>query len=92
MAQGPYLLGERFTATDVLWACALTRIVAFKLVPELPEIMSYLGCINARPAAMRRGDGYGVGGSASLTLRQDASAQYASGSNSTSFKSPRTAA
>ncbi len=50
---GPYILGDRFTAADVLWGTALGWITAFKLVPELPEIMAYVGRINGRPAVAR---------------------------------------
>jgi glutathione S-transferase len=50
---GDYLLGERFSAADVLWGTALAWITAFKLVPELPEIMAYVERVNARPAAQR---------------------------------------
>lgn len=53
LAQGPYLLGERFSALDVLWGTALRWTVAFKLVPELPEIMAYIDRINSRPASIR---------------------------------------
>jgi len=50
---GPYLLGERFSAVDILWATALGWITAFKLVPALPEIVDYIARVNARPAAQR---------------------------------------
>ena len=50
---GPYLLGERFSAADVLWANALGWMTMFKLVPELPEITAYMNRVNARPAARR---------------------------------------
>jgi glutathione S-transferase len=50
---GPYLLGERFSAADVLWANALGRMTMFKLVPELPEIMAYIDRVGSRPAARR---------------------------------------
>jgi glutathione S-transferase len=53
LAKGPYLLGERFSAADVLWGTALGWTTMFKLVPELPEIMSYVQRIGARPAAAR---------------------------------------
>ncbi len=53
LAAGPYLLGDRYTAADALWGYALSWIVAFKLVPELPELAAYLERINARPAAVR---------------------------------------
>jgi glutathione S-transferase len=47
---GTWLLGERFSAADVLWGTALTWTTAFKLVPELPEITAYLARFNAKPA------------------------------------------
>jgi glutathione S-transferase len=50
---GPYLLGERFSAADVLWGSALAWTTAFKLVPELPEIVAYIARVNGRPAAQR---------------------------------------
>ena len=50
LRQGPWLLGERFTAADVLWGTALKWTTSFKLVPELPEIMSYVARVAARPA------------------------------------------
>jgi glutathione S-transferase len=53
LAKGPWLLGERFTAADVLWGSALTWTTGFKLVPELPEIKAYLERFNARPAVAR---------------------------------------
>lgn len=53
LRKGPYLLGERFTAVDVLWGTALGWTTAFKLVPELPEVMAYVARVKARPAAIR---------------------------------------
>jgi glutathione S-transferase len=50
---GDFLLGERFSAADVLWGTALTWMTMFKLVPELPEIMAYVERVKARPAAQR---------------------------------------
>ncbi len=50
LAQGPYLLGERISAADVLWGTALTWTTMFKLVPELPVIKDYISRINERPA------------------------------------------
>jgi glutathione S-transferase len=50
---GPWLLGERFSAADVLWGYALGWTTGFKLVPELPEIMAYIARFNARPAVQR---------------------------------------
>jgi glutathione S-transferase len=53
LAHAPHLLGERFSAADVLWGTALGWTTTFKLVPELPEIMSYVQRVGARPAAAR---------------------------------------
>jgi glutathione S-transferase len=53
LARGPYLLGERFTAADVLWGVALAWTTAFKLVPALPPIQAYIERVNARPAVAR---------------------------------------
>jgi glutathione S-transferase len=50
LARGPYLLGEQFSAVDVLWGTALTWTTAFKLVPDLPVITAYMDRVNARPA------------------------------------------
>ncbi|MGE5387128.1 MAG: glutathione binding-like protein, partial [Betaproteobacteria bacterium] len=52
-AKGPWLLGERFTAADVLWGSALTWVAAFKLIPESPVIQAYIDRFNARPAVQR---------------------------------------
>ena len=53
LAAGPYLLGEKFSAADVLWGTALTWTTMFKLVPELPVITAYMARVNARPAVAR---------------------------------------
>ena len=53
LKRGPWLLGERFSAADVLWGTALTWTTGFKLVPELPEITGYLARFNVRPAVAR---------------------------------------
>jgi glutathione S-transferase len=53
LAKGPYLLGERFSAADVLWGTALAWTTMFDLVPKLPEIIDYANRIGSRPAAAR---------------------------------------
>lgn len=50
---GPWLLGERFSAADILWGYALAWTTAFKLVPELPELTDYIARLDARPAWRR---------------------------------------
>jgi glutathione S-transferase len=53
LGKGPWLLGERFTAADVLWGTALNWTTMFKLVPELPVIRSYIDRVMKRPAMQR---------------------------------------
>ena len=53
LTNGPYLLGERFTAADVLWGTALGWTTMFGLVPKLPEITAYVNRVGSRPAAAR---------------------------------------
>lgn len=50
---GPYLLGERFSAVDVLWGNALNWTTMFKLVPETPVIRAYIDRVLSRPAIKR---------------------------------------
>ncbi len=50
LERGPYVLGERFSAADILWGTALSWTTGFKLVPELPIIQAYTQRIQARPA------------------------------------------
>jgi len=56
LSKGPWLLGETFTAADVLWGTALGWTIGFKLVPELPEFKAYVDRFNARPAVIRAGE------------------------------------
>lgn len=53
LANGPYMLGERFTAVDVLWGGALHWTTMFKLVPETPAIRAYIDRVLTRPAMQR---------------------------------------
>jgi glutathione S-transferase len=53
LAKGPYLLGDRMTAADVLWGTALGWTVAFKIVPEVPVIMDYIKRLTARPSVAK---------------------------------------
>ncbi len=53
LGTGPYLLGETFTAADVLWATALTWTTLFGLIPMSPMIKAYIDRVNARPAVAR---------------------------------------
>ncbi|MEO8527185.1 MAG: glutathione S-transferase N-terminal domain-containing protein [Caldimonas sp.] len=53
LGDGPYLLGERFTAADILWGTALRWTTMFKLVPETPAVKAYIERVTSRPAALR---------------------------------------
>ncbi|HTJ06041.1 MAG TPA: glutathione S-transferase family protein [Caldimonas sp.] len=53
LARGPYLLGDRFSAADVLWGGALRWTTRFKLVPELPVIVDYVARVTSRPSFVR---------------------------------------
>ena len=53
LGSGPYLLGDRFTAADVLWGTALRWTTMFKLVPETPVVKAYVERVTSRPAAVR---------------------------------------
>ena len=53
LEKGPYMLGDTFSAADVLWGTALNWTTMFKLVPELPVIRAYIDRVISRPA-MRR--------------------------------------
>jgi glutathione S-transferase len=53
VSKGPYLLGEQFTAADVVIGSGLRWGMLFKLLPERPEFLSYVGRLAARPALQR---------------------------------------
>lgn len=53
LQRGPYLLGETFSAADVLYGLALNWMTLFKLVPETPLIRAYIDRVIARPAQQR---------------------------------------
>jgi glutathione S-transferase len=51
--KGPYLLGEQFTAADVVIGSGLRWGMMFKGIPERPEFVAYAGRMAERPAARR---------------------------------------
>ena len=53
LAPGPWMLGGRFSAADVLWGTALRWTTMFKLVPESPLFSDYIARVAARPATAR---------------------------------------
>lgn len=53
LEEGPYLLGSRMTAADVLWGTALNWTIGFGVVPNLPVFQRYVERMTARPAFVR---------------------------------------
>ena len=53
IAQGPWLMGDQFTAADVIIGANIRWGTMFKLVPERPEFSAYAARIAARPAVQR---------------------------------------
>ena len=51
--QRPYMLGERFTALDVLWGSALNWMTMFGIAPETPVVRAYIDRVKTRPAVAR---------------------------------------
>lgn len=56
LARGPWLLGDRFTAADVLYGTALGWLTAFGLIDKTPDITNYVERWNARPSVARATD------------------------------------
>ena len=52
-AAKPYLMGEQFTAADVIIGSGLRWGMMFKLLPERPEFAAYVARLNERPALKR---------------------------------------
>lgn len=50
---GPYLMGEQFTAADVVIGSGLRWGMQFKLIPERPEFVAYTQRLAERPALRR---------------------------------------
>ncbi|MEJ8476745.1 glutathione S-transferase family protein [Roseibium algae] len=49
LSTGPYLLGDRFTVADVLWATALMWTMQFGIAPKLQEFTDYTARVFERP-------------------------------------------
>ena len=50
---GPYLMGEQFTAADVVLGSTLRWGMMFGLLPKRPEFVAYVGRLEQRPALKR---------------------------------------
>jgi len=53
VAAGPYLMGEQFTAADVVVGSTLRWGLMFNLVPERAEFADYVERLESRPALQR---------------------------------------
>jgi len=53
VAKRPYLMGEQFTAADVVIGSHIRWGMMFKMIPERPEFTAYAARLAARPAAKR---------------------------------------
>lgn len=58
LAPGPWVLGERFSAADVLWGAGFGWALQFGILPKLPEFEAYAARVAGRPsfASMRAKD------------------------------------
>jgi glutathione S-transferase len=50
VAKGPYILGERFSAADIVVGSGIRWMMLFKLLPERPEFKDYADRVTSRPA------------------------------------------
>jgi glutathione S-transferase len=53
VAKGPWLMGEQFTAADVIVGSGIRWGMMFKMIPERKEFTDYAARIAVRPAAQR---------------------------------------
>lgn len=53
LEHGPWLLGDRFTAPDVLWGTALTWMTGFGLVEASAPVKAYVDRWNSRPSVKK---------------------------------------
>ena len=53
VAKGPYLMGEQFTAADVVVGSTLRWGMMFNLLPKRPEFADYVQRLEQRPALQR---------------------------------------
>jgi len=53
LAKGSYILGERFSAADILWGTALEWMVMFKLIPDIAVINDYVQRVAERPSVQK---------------------------------------
>lgn len=50
LVPGPWLLGDHFSAADVLIGSGIAYMLGFKVLPDRPEFLAYVERVTARPA------------------------------------------
>jgi glutathione S-transferase len=53
VSRGDYLLGDRFSAADVVLGSAIRYGMMFGVIPKRPEFQAYAGRLESRPALQR---------------------------------------
>ncbi|HVZ06061.1 glutathione binding-like protein [Hyphomicrobium sp.] len=53
VSKGSYILGDRFSAADVVVGSGIRWMLMFKLIPEREEFTSYAQRLMSRPAFIR---------------------------------------
>ena len=53
VSKGPYLMGEQFTAADVVIGAGLRWGMLFKMIPEREALKAYVARLSQRPALQR---------------------------------------
>lgn len=53
LAKGPYILGETFSAADIVVGAGVRWMLGWKLLPERPEFTNYVAILNERDALKR---------------------------------------
>lgn len=53
LAKGPYILGDRFSAADVVVGASVRWLLMFKLLPARSEFTNYVATLEQRPALQR---------------------------------------
>ncbi|KAF1003656.1 MAG: Protein LigF [Luteibacter sp.] len=56
LSEGPWLLGDRFSALDILWGNALAWAMSLGIVPRHDVFEAYVARLMARPAIQRAAD------------------------------------
>ena len=53
LARGPWMLGDRFSALDVLWGGALGWMTAYGIVDATPTVAAYVARVADRPSSRK---------------------------------------